>query len=166
MTGSFLPKAPWLSFAISTANPISRKSSSRSSLPTTSPRRPTDMSLRNVGIVYRKEMTEALRDRRTLISTIVVPLFLFPVLSVGFGALAVNLVGKAKEEIPKVMLRGGGDSPAVIEGLKKLDTIAIVQETPNWKDQIINKEIRAAVQIPAGFQAAVAEGKPDTVTIL
>jgi len=123
------------------------------------------MSLRNVGIVYRKELTEALRDRRTLISTIVVPLFLFPVLSVGFGALAVSLVGKAKEEIPKVMLRGGGDSPAVIEGLKKLDKIEIVPETPNWKDQIINKEIRAAVQIPAGFQADVAREKSDTVKI-
>ena len=27
------------------------------------------MSMRNVGIVYRKELTEALRDRRTVIST-------------------------------------------------------------------------------------------------
>src|SRR6266849_593661 len=165
MTGSFLPKAPWLSFAISTPNTISRKSSSRSSLPTTSPRRPTDMSLRNVGIVYRKELTEALRDRRTLISTIVVPLFLFPVLSVGFGALAVSLVGKAKEEVPKVMLRGGNDSPSVVEGLKKLDKIQIVPDTADWKDQIINKEIRAAVEIPAGFQSDVAEQKSDTVKV-
>ena len=123
------------------------------------------MSLRNIGIVYRKELTEALRDRRTLISTILVPLFLFPVLSVGFGALAVSLVGKAKEEIPKVMLRGGEDSPAVVEGLKKLDKIEIVPATPGWKDQIINKEIRAAVEIPAGFQSDVAQEKSDTVKI-
>jgi sodium transport system permease protein len=123
------------------------------------------MSLRNVGIVYRKELTEALRDRRTVISTILVPLLLFPVLSVGFGSLAVALVGKAKEEVPKVMLRGGEDSPAVAEGLKKLDKIDVVPETPNWKDQIINKEIRAAVEIPAGFQADVAQQKSDTVKI-
>jgi len=84
------------------------------------------MSIRNVGIVYRKELTEAVRDRRTLISTILVPLLLFPVLSVGFGSLAVALVGKAKEETPKVMLRGGEDSPAVLEGLKKLDNLEIV----------------------------------------
>lgn len=123
------------------------------------------MSIRNVGIVYRKELTEALRDRRTLISTILVPLLLFPVLSVGFGSLAVTLVGKAKEETPKVMLRGGQDSPAVVEGLKKLDKIEIVPETSNWKDEIINKEIRAAVEIPAGFQADVARQKPDIVNI-
>ena len=41
-------------------------------------RRTTDMSLRNIGIVYRKELTEAIRDRRTVISTILVPLLLFP----------------------------------------------------------------------------------------
>jgi sodium transport system permease protein len=123
------------------------------------------MSLRNVGIVYRKELTEALRDRRTLVSTIVVPLFLFPVLSVGFGALAVSLVGKAKEETPKVMLRGGEDSPLVVQGLKKLDKIEVISDGSNWKDQIINKEIRAAVEIPPGFQADLAAQKSDTVNI-
>jgi sodium transport system permease protein len=123
------------------------------------------MSLRNIGIVYRKELTEAIRDRRTVISTILVPLLLFPVLSVGFGSLAVMLVGKAKDEVPKVMLRGGQDSPDVVAGLRKLDKIQIVPETPDWKDQIINKEIRAAVEIPAGFQADVAQQKQDTVKI-
>jgi sodium transport system permease protein len=123
------------------------------------------MSTRNVGIVYRKELTEALRDRRTVISTILVPLLLFPVLSVGFGSLAVALVGKAKQEVPKVMLRGGDDSPAVVEGLKKLGTIQIVPAAPDWKDQIINKEIRAAVEIPTGFQADVNQQKSDTVKI-
>jgi len=123
------------------------------------------MSLRNVGIVYRKELTEALRDRRTLISTILVPLLLFPVLSVGFGALAIALVGKAKEETPKVMILGGEDSPAVIEGLKKLDTIEIVPAAPAWKDQIINKEVRAAVEIPARFETHVARQESDIVKI-
>src|SRR6266478_3721659 len=165
MTASSSRKALSPSFAKSIPNTIWKKSSSKSSGPTTSPRRPIDMSMRNVGIVYRKELTEALRDRRTVISTILVPLFLFPVLSVGFGALAVSLVGKAKEETPKVMLRGGEDSPAVVEGLKKLDKIEIVPETPDWKDQIINKEVRAAVEIPAGFQADVAQQKSDTVKI-
>jgi len=123
------------------------------------------MSMRNVGIVYRKEFTEAVRDRRTVVSTILVPLLLFPVLSVGFAAMAVALVGKAKDEVPKVMLRGGADSPAVVLGLRKLDKIEIVPEAPNWKDQIISKEIRAAVEIPTGFQADVAEQKSDTVKI-
>jgi sodium transport system permease protein len=123
------------------------------------------MSLRNIGIVYRKELTEALRDRRTLISTIVVPLLLFPLLSVGFGAVAELLVGKAKEETPRVMILGGDDSPSVVTGLRSLKKIEIVPTTPDWKDRIVNKEIRALVEIPAGFQQSMAESKPETVTI-
>ncbi|HET8922048.1 MAG TPA: ABC transporter permease [Candidatus Acidoferrum sp.] len=123
------------------------------------------MPTRSVGIVYRKELTEALRDRRTVISTVLVPLLLFPVLSVGFGSLAVVLVGKAKEETPKVMLRGGEDSPAIVDGLKKLEKIEIVPLADNWKEQIVNKEIRATVEIPRRFEADIAQQKQDTVSI-
>src|SRR5215470_4595821 len=123
------------------------------------------MSWRNVGIVYRKELTEALRDRRTLISTIVVPLFLFPVLSVGFGALAVELVGEAREEIPKVVILGGEDSLQVLDGLRKLDKIEAVPAKSEWKNQIVEREVRAAVIIPAGFEADVASQKAVTVRI-
>jgi sodium transport system permease protein len=123
------------------------------------------MPLQNIGIVYRKELTEALRDRRTLISTLLVPLLLFPLLSVGFGALAVTLVKKAEEETPKVMLLGGADSPAVLEALRTSKKIEIVPATPDWKDKIINKEIRAAVAIPDGFEASLEQQNPQTIAI-
>jgi len=125
----------------------------------------TAMNARNVGFVYRKELTEWLRDRRTLISTVVIPLLAFPLMMVGFSALAIMLVGQAKKETPKVMILGGEDSPAVIEGLRKLDNLEIVPSTSNWKEMISNKEIRAAVAIPDGFQAALATGEAKTVLI-
>jgi len=123
------------------------------------------MPLKNIGTVYRKELTEALRDRRTLISTLLVPLLLFPLLSVGFGALAVTLVKKAEEETPKVMLLGGADSPAVLDALRASKKIEVVPATPDWKDKIINKEIRAAIAIPDGFEASLAQQNPQTVAI-
>ena len=123
------------------------------------------MSLQNIGIVYRKELTEALRDRRTLISTLLVPLLLFPLLSVGFGALAVTLVKKAEEETPKVMLLGGADSPQVLEALLADKKIEVVPTTPDWKDKIVNKEIRAAIAIPDGLEASLAQQNPQTIEI-
>jgi sodium transport system permease protein len=123
------------------------------------------MPLKNIGTVYRKELTEALRDRRTLVSTLLVPLLLFPLLSVGFGALAVTLVKKAEEETPKVMLLGGADSPAVIDALRASKKIEVVPATPDWKEKIINKEIRAAIAIPDGFEASLAQQNPLTIAI-
>jgi sodium transport system permease protein len=123
------------------------------------------MNLRNIGIVYRKELREALRDRRTLISTVLVPLLAFPLLSIGIGVLAAMLISKAKEEVPRVMILGGTDSPGIVSGLKKLDKIEIVAAEPNWKDQVINKDVRAAVEIPPGFEADLGQQKSDTVKI-
>jgi sodium transport system permease protein len=123
------------------------------------------MNLHIIGTVYRKEFTEWVRDRRTLISTVLVPLLLFPIIMVGFTALAVVMVGQAKKETPKIMVIGGGDSPQLLANLRKLDSLEIAPYSTHWKDQIAEKEIRAAVEIPAGFQSALEKGEAKTVEI-
>ena len=123
------------------------------------------MSARNIGIVYRKELTEALRDRRTLIVMFIVPLLLFPLVSVGFGAAIAALIGKAKEETPRVMVIGGEDSPTVLDGLKKVPKIQIVPLESDWKEQVVNKQVPVVVEIPAGFERNLADQKEQTVLI-
>ena len=123
------------------------------------------MSLRNIGIVYRKELTESLRDRRTLITMFVLPIVIFPLLSVGFGMLVSVLVDKAEQERAKVMVKGGEDSPLIVAGLKKLGTIAVVPLEPDWENQIVNKQLPIVVEIPAGFQKDLVDQKQQTVTV-
>jgi sodium transport system permease protein len=123
------------------------------------------MDLNAVGVIYRKEFTEWIRDRRTLISTVLVPLLVFPILMVGSLALATVMVGKAQKETPRIMLIGAGDSPQLAANLRKLDNLEIVAYAPNWKDQITNKEIRAALEIPKDFDIAVQTGVSETVKI-
>jgi sodium transport system permease protein len=123
------------------------------------------MSLRNIAVVYRKEVTEWVRDRRTLISTVIIPLLLFPLLMVGFSSLAVVMVGKAQQETPKVMILGGQDSPQILEKLHSFDKIDIVPSADDWKHEISEKQIRAAAEIPKDFQAAVESGHAETVKI-
>ncbi len=123
------------------------------------------MNLSAVAIVYRKEFREWVRDRRTLISTVLVPLFLFPVMMVGFSALAVVMVGKAEKETPKIMVLGGEDSPQLLASIRRLDTLEIVPYSANWKDQISNKDIRAAVEIPKDFQKSLGKNESETVKI-
>jgi len=123
------------------------------------------VNLPAISVVYRKELTEWLRDRRTLISTVLVPLLAFPILMVGITALATVMIGNAEKEIPKIMILGGEDSPQLLERLHKLDKLEVVPYSVNWRDQISNKDIRAAVEIPKGFQAALTAGTAQTVDI-
>ncbi len=123
------------------------------------------MSLRNVFIVYRKELTEALRDRRTLLSSILIPLLVFPVLTVGLGFVATELIGAAGREPSKIMVLGGQDSPGVVAGLKAVPNLRVLPSSADYVDQISNKKIRAAVDLPAGFQSAVENGEYPEVKV-
>ncbi len=123
------------------------------------------MSLRNVAIVYRKELTEALRDRRTLVSSILVPLLLFPVLAVGIAYTAAELIGEASREPSRIMVLGGADSPAIVDGLRQVKNLRVIPAADNYVDLISNKKIRAAVDIPLGFQAAIDLGERPDVKI-
>src|SRR6266849_8501428 len=123
------------------------------------------MGQHHIGIVYAKELTEAVRDRRTMISSLLVPLLLFPILTAGLGAAISYLVGEAKEEIPKIMILGGEDSPETLAEIRKMGHIKIVPRTADWKARIVDKDIRAAVEIPPGFQESLESQKIETLKI-
>ena len=123
------------------------------------------MSARNIGVVYRKELIDSLRDRRTVISMIAVPILLMPLLTVGMGALSAAILGQAMQEVPAVMVLGGQDSPRVVAALQAFAEIHVVPARSDYADEISNKQIRAAVEIPAGFDAAIERGDTSTVHI-
>jgi sodium transport system permease protein len=123
------------------------------------------MSFRNIGIVYRKELTDSLRDRRTVISMLVVPLIVMPLLTIGMGILSVTLVGLAMREVPRVMILGGDDSPRLLAELRQLADVQIVPAKPDYAEEITDKQIRAAVEIPEGFDAKLSSGQSSTVKI-
>ena len=123
------------------------------------------MNLHDLGIIYRKELRDLLRDKRTIISMIVVPLLLMPLLSAGVGAVAFHQVKEVMKETFPVMVLGGDDSPATLAELHKLDNLEFVPAAADYQQQIADKKIRAAVEIPPGFDASLQSGTPATVHI-
>jgi sodium transport system permease protein len=123
------------------------------------------MSKSNIFTVYRKELTDSLRDRRTLISMVVVPIVIFPLISIGMFTFIAKVVGKAMEEVPKVMIVSAGDSPRAVEDLKAIKGIDFIPGEPDYAQQISDKKIRAAVDVPAGFDAAVDHDTKMTLKI-
>jgi sodium transport system permease protein len=69
------------------------------------------------------------------------------------------------KEIPKVMILGGEDSPRVMAELGQVKDLQIVPAKTDFAEEISNKQIRAAVEIPEGFEAKLAAGESATVNI-
>ena len=123
------------------------------------------MSLHNILTVYRKELRDSLRDRRTLISMIVIPMLMIPGIMISVAGITMKMVNKAREEIPTVMVLGGDDSPALRAALAKNPKLRLALFAADWKRQISDKQLRAAVEIPAGFEAALDRGAPAEIEI-
>lgn len=123
------------------------------------------MSWRNIFTIYRKELIDSLRDRRTLISTIVIPTVVMPTLIFGMGKIATTVVSKAKAEVPRIMILGGEDSPGITTRLNESKKFAVVAASPDWKEQISEKKVRAVVTLPPAFEASLHQGKADPVKL-
>jgi sodium transport system permease protein len=123
------------------------------------------ISLRKIGVVYRKELLESLRDRRTVISMIVVPTLAMPAVMLALGTMAVKLVSRAQQEIPKVMVLGGEDSPKTLAALRALKTLDLAPASQDYTNLISEKKLRAAIEVPRGFDAALQSGEQKTVQI-
>ena len=119
---------------------------------------------RNVLTIYAKELRDTLRDRRTLISMIVVPTLVMPLIMGIAGFVMTKVVRKAQAEASPIAIIGGADSPATAAELRADPRFQIV-ETPDYRKAIADKRIRAAVELPAGFEAALARGEPATVML-
>ena len=123
------------------------------------------MNGRNILAVYLKELRDSLRDRRTLISMIVVPTLMIPGIMLIAGVVSYKVVNKAREEVPTVMVLGGDDSPVVRAALAADRKIRLVPAAPDWKQRIIDKQLRAAAELPPGFDAALARGEAAVVKL-
>lgn len=128
------------------------------------------MNWHSISTIWLKELKDQLRDRRTIISMIVIPAVVMPALMLGMGTVMSKVVRKARAETPSVLIVGGADSPAVVAALKAEKTPAgeprfRIVESGDYKKLISEKKLRAAVEIPEGFDAALRAGEPRKVTI-
>jgi sodium transport system permease protein len=123
------------------------------------------MNWKAIRIVFGKELRDSLRDRRTIISMIVVPVLAVPLLMFGVGTLVFKTVTKARQEIPRVMIIGGENSPKVLSALGAAKNLQIVPATEDFTNQIVEKRVRAVVKLPPDFDATIARGEKAEVEI-
>lgn len=123
------------------------------------------MNWNHILTIYLKELKDSLRDRRTLISMIVIPTLLMPVIFLVGGTAMKKVVNKAQEEATSLVIIGGADSPGVVAAMKADPKFKVMESNTDFKTLISEKRIRLAVEFPAGFEAALKDGQSQAVTL-
>jgi len=124
-------------------------------------------------VVFRKELRDTLRDRRTLVAMVVVPLLLFPLLMVGMAKFSQSRAAEARDKTLAVAVadaeRGpDGRGSGLAEWLQKEPGFAVteVQDVTALPEQVRSEELDAAIVIPSGYAAALSAHQPAPVQLL
>jgi sodium transport system permease protein len=123
------------------------------------------MNWNQIFTVYGKELRDALRDRRTLFSMIAFPALIMPALTIGSAFFSIKMVKSAQAEVPAVMIIGAENGAALSAELENNPKLKIIPATPDYAQRISAKEVRAAIEIPSGFVAALASSGTALVKI-
>lgn len=108
------------------------------------------MSIRKIFIVFRKELLDLFRDRRTIITSIIVPIVLYPVLMIGFNAVMSRQTVKLHEqEVIIYLIDEAQDeySQIAYERLQEAPRIQIYQETDSYEMLFEEKILQAIVTL-------------------
>jgi sodium transport system permease protein len=103
------------------------------------------MNGRTVGRVVAKELRETLRDRRTLMLMIVLPIFLYPVLFVFMEQLA--LLGRRKLEARPAVVAVAGGGPELAAFLARDSALRVVSTPASPERAVAEGEVEAAVAL-------------------
>ncbi len=110
--------------------------------------------------VYFKEIKDILRDRRTLISMILIPIILFPVLLGGINALMSNQIKNIEEEAKSIAVLGGENSPGFLQKLREEKRFQVIEmriDLADAQELLRDQAVFAIVQIPESFDSLMSE---------
>ncbi|MBX3737694.1 MAG: ABC transporter permease [Candidatus Didemnitutus sp.] len=124
------------------------------------------MNWKAIFVVYKKELKDQLRDRRTIISTIVIPTVVMPLIMFGFGTVMSKIIRQAQDEGTSVMVVNSAGAPELVKALKADTKFRLVSEAADVKQRIADKKLRVALELPANFDAAIARGETPKVGVL
>lgn len=123
------------------------------------------MNLSLIDLIFRKELLEAFRDKKTLIFMILMPILLYPLLGIGFFQIALIQASKVREDTSRIAFRGGEPPPRLIELLEEQGHFETL-ESEFTEDDLQMGRLEAIIEFPADYRTILAEGKQIQFKIL
>lgn len=118
--------------------------------------------------VFRKELTDTLRDRRTLIAMILVPLLLFPLLMIGTARITGSRAQEARDKQLTVAVADPRNDSGLVDHLADAPGITVlrIDDVSQLPARIASEELDAAIVLDPTFRKDVAALRPGGLTLM
>ncbi|MDQ7794772.1 MAG: ABC transporter permease [bacterium] len=124
----------------------------------------SDFSWRHVGVVFRKELLDTSRDRRTWFGMVIMPLLLVPLLLLAMPVVVEGQMEKVRQATVRVAVVGAAHHPGLVDHLKGTDAVEVVTAGDPEAD-LADRRIQAIVYLPEGLAESLAAEIPAPVRV-
>ena len=121
--------------------------------------------MKNAFIIFKKELKEILRDRRTLMVMLLIPLFLYPLLFAGISSFVKGQEEKAGKEGLTIGLAENGEQigfKAFVENMPNMKIIATSPDSATFNKLILSDSLDVVFSFPSGYRTAIDKLQPIT----
>lgn len=123
------------------------------------------MRPRFVGRIAAKEILSTLRDTRAIVSNLVIPLVLLPVIMLGLPLLLGGLFQRETTTVTELAVQGLDELPPELVALTEAQN-AVLIDVADALEAVRDDAYSAGMIVAPGFVAAIDEGRPAEVTIV
>jgi sodium transport system permease protein len=115
--------------------------------------------------VYKKEVRENLRDRRSLFNSVLLGPILFPILFIGLAYFASSKQQESAEKVLEVPVVGVEHAPNLVSFLEQ-QGVVILAAPEDPEASVRTQESQVIIRIPAEFPEQWTTGKPAVIEVI
>jgi sodium transport system permease protein len=117
-----------------------------------------------IGRVASKEILSTLRDQRAILSNLIIPLIVLPVIMLGLPLVLGGLFQHEQTTVTPLGVAGLANVPPELAGLLKAQHVSL-QPVSDPEAAVRDGKVAVAIAVPAGFEAKVASGQGADLTL-
>lgn len=118
---------------------------------------------RYTGIVFLKELKDTFRDKKTIISSMLIPIIIFPLLAFAIGLGSSDIEKENKEPVKISVISEGNNT--FFDFLKSREDVNIIEKVDPEK-ALEKLDIRAIVKIKEDFDKKIENGENPEIEII
>ncbi|MBI6875303.1 ABC transporter permease [Clostridium aciditolerans] len=115
-----------------------------------------------IAVVFKKELLDLFRDKKTIIMSILIPMLLLPIISLVIGKATSNSYKNVENNLRITIVDKGNSN--FTEFLKSQKNIKIVSSN-NIKQDVKDGKILAGITIPEGFDETISKDMNENITL-
>jgi len=115
--------------------------------------------------VYKKEVRENLRDRRSLFNSVLLGPILFPILFIGLAYFASSKQQERVEQVLEVPVVGAENAPNLVSFLEQ-QGVVIQTAAEDPEASVRSQEVQVIIRIPEQFGEQWKTGKPAVIELI